>query len=279
MAESAAIQNSKFTIQNSPTPDSRFPTPDSPELIGLLPGSKAAKLAQGVPLVLAIAERIRDRRPQTRFIIPVAPTLDVQTLADFANPEKNPIISLVEGSTAELISQPSLFIPGFSSPTLTTASGLTVELWTRSPAYDLLSQCCLCLTTVGANTAELGSLAVPMIVLLPTQQLDAMRAWDGIPGLLVNLPLLGTSMAKAINWLVLQRLGLRSWPNIWAKSEIVPELVGKLRPQTVAELVLDYLQHPEKLEEMRSKLRSVRGQTGAAAKIAQLVWEELNVRS
>jgi lipid-A-disaccharide synthase len=38
----------------------------------------------------------------------------------------------------------------------------------------------LCLTTVGANTAELGSLAVPMIVLLPTQQLDAMRAWDGL---------------------------------------------------------------------------------------------------
>ncbi|MBE9020244.1 lipid-A-disaccharide synthase, partial [Chroococcidiopsidales cyanobacterium LEGE 13417] len=241
MAEAAASQNSKFKIQNFPTPDFRLsstgallcaPT-DSPELIGLLPGSKAAKLAQGVPLMLAIAEYIYTQRPQTRFIIPVAPTLDVQTLAEFANREKNPIIPLVEGSTAELIPHPS--------PLLKTASGLVVELWTRSPAYDLLSQCCLCLTTVGANTAELGSLGVPMIVLLPTQQLDAMRAWDGIPGVLVNLPFIGTSMAKVINWLVLQRLGLRSWPNIWAKSEIVPELVGKLQPQTVAELVLDYL--------------------------------------
>jgi len=237
------------------------------ELIGLLPGSKAAKLAQGVPLMLAIAEYIHSQRPQTHFVIPVAPTLDLQTLADFANPTKNPIIQLVDGSIAELISH--------SSPILKTASGLTVELWTRSPAYELLSQCCLCLTTVGANTAELGSLGVPMIVLLPTQQLDAMRAWDGIPGLLVNLPLVGTSMAKAINWLVLQRLGLRAWPNIWAKSEIVPELVGKLQPQAVAELVLDYLQHPEKLEQMRAKLRSVRGQSGAAAKIAQMVREEL----
>mgnify|MGYP002778413707 CR=1 FL=1 len=240
------------------------------ELIGLLPGSKAAKLAQGVPLMLAVAEYIHTQRPQTHFVIPVAPTLDVQTLAEFANPTKNPVIQLVGGSTAELIAQPSL-----ERPTLKTASGLTVELWTRSPAYDLLSQCSLCLTTVGANTAELGSLGVPMIVLLPTQQLDAMRAWDGIPGLLVNLPLVGTSMAKAINWLVLQRLGLRAWPNIWAKSEIVPEVVGKLQPQTVAELVLDYLQHPEKLEQMRSKLHSVRGQSGAAAKIAQIVCEEL----
>jgi lipid-A-disaccharide synthase len=261
-------EEEKFSITNYPLPITHYQS--KTELIGLLPGSKAAKLAQGVPLVLAIAEYIHTQRPQTRFVIPVAPTLDVQTLADFANSAKNPIIPLVEGSTAELIFQGDR-----EQPLLKTANGLTVELWTRSPAYDLLSQCCLCLTTVGANTAELGSLAVPMIVLIPTQQLDAMRAWDGIPGLLVNLPLVGTSMAKAINWLVLKRLGLRSWPNIWAKSEIVPELVGKLQPQTVAEVVLDYLQHPEKLEQMRSRLRSVRGQAGAAAKIAQLVGEEL----
>ena len=246
------------------------------ELIGLLPGSKAAKLAQGVPLVLAIAEHIHKHRPQTQFVIPVAPTLDIETLADFANPEKNPVIQLVKGSTAELVFQHLEFsIHNSQQPMLKTPSGLCVQLWTRSPAYDLLSQCCLCLTTVGANTAELGALAVPMIVLLPTQQLDAMRAWDGIPGLLANLPLVGTSMAKVINWLALRRLGLLAWPNIWAKSEVVPELVGKLQPQQVAEFALDFLQHPEKLEQMRSQLRSIRGEPGAAQKLATLVCEEL----
>lgn len=58
-----------------------------------------------------------------------------------------------------------------------TDNGLNVELWQENPAYELLSQCSICLTTVGANTAELGALGVPMIVLLPTQQLDAMRSW------------------------------------------------------------------------------------------------------
>jgi lipid-A-disaccharide synthase len=115
-----------------------------------------------------------------------------------------------------------------------------------------------------------------MIVLLPTQQLDAMRAWDGIPGMLANLPVVGTGMAKVINWLVLRRLGLLAWPNIWANSEVVPELVGKLQPQPVAQLALDFLQHPEKLEQMRSQLRSIRGQPGAAEKLAQLVCEELD---
>jgi lipid-A-disaccharide synthase len=53
-------------------------------IIGILPGSKAAKLTQGVPLTLAIAEYIHSKLPQTKFFIPVAPTLDLSTLADFA---------------------------------------------------------------------------------------------------------------------------------------------------------------------------------------------------
>jgi lipid A disaccharide synthetase len=240
------------------------------ELIGLLPGSKPAKLAQGVPLCLAIAEHIHAVRPQTRFVIPVAPTLDLATLARFANPEQNPVIQLVNGATAELISQEA-------QPFLKTAQGLRIELWTTFPAYEVLSQCHLCLTTVGANTAELGSLAVPMLILLPTQQMDAMRAWNGLPGLLANLPGVGTPFAKVINWLARRLLAGKyfAWPNIWAQAEIVPELIGELQPAAVAEIVLDYLNHPEKLAAMRSRLQAVRGQAGAAQKLAQIVCEEL----
>jgi lipid-A-disaccharide synthase len=237
------------------------------ELIGLLPGSKPAKLSQGVPLTLAIAEYVHAKRPQTKFFIPVAPTLELETLASFGNPDKNPYVKTFGGISAELInSQP---------PILKTSSGLTVELITNHPAYDKLSQCHICLTTVGANTAELGSLAVPMIVLLPTQQLDAMKSWDGLPGILANLPGVGSSFAKLINWIFLQRKGLLAWPNIWAKSEVVPELVGKLQPEEVGEIVLDYLNHPEKLDKMRAKLQSIRGETGAADKLAKLVYEEI----
>ncbi|WP_392408681.1 lipid-A-disaccharide synthase [Chlorogloeopsis fritschii PCC 9212] len=239
------------------------------ELIGLLPGSKAAKLSQGVPLTLAAAEYIHAKRPQTRFVIPVAPTLDLQTLASFANPQKNPFVETFGFSSAELFHDPA--------PVLKTATGLTIELLTQNPAYEILSKCCICLTTVGANTAELGSLAVPMIVLLPTQQLDAMRAWDGLPGLLANLPGVGSAFAKAINWFFLRRKGLLAWPNIWAQEMVVPELVGKLQPQDVGEMVLNYLTHPEKLEEIRAKLRSIRGESGAAQKLAQLVCEEMGI--
>jgi len=240
------------------------------ELIGLLPGSKPAKLAQGVPLTLAIAQQIHTIRPTTKVIIFVARTLDIQTLAKFADPQQNPIIKKLGWASAELG-----FSPESNQYFLKTESGLTGELYTEYPPYQLLSQCRLCITTVGANTAELGALAVPMFVLLPTQQLDAMRSWDGLPGLLANAPIFGSIFAKLINWLVLQNKKLFAWPNIWAKAEIVPELVGKLQPEKVAEIILDYLEHPEKLQEMSDRLRAVRGQSGAANKIAQIVSEEL----
>lgn len=233
-------------------------------LIGLLPGSKPAKLAQGVPLGLAIAQQIRQVRPQTRFVIPVAPTLDLPTLARFADPVQNPVLSHFGDVAAELCWEAS-------QPYLQTQQGLRVDLWTQSPAHALLTQCDLCLTTVGANTAELGALTVPMMVLIPTQQLDAMRAWDGLPGLLANLPGVGDVFARVINGWFLRQKRLLAWPNIWAGEEIVPELIGELQPQQVADQVLAWLDQPETLAEIRQKLRQVRGETGAAQKLVQIV--------
>jgi lipid-A-disaccharide synthase len=231
------------------------------------------KLMLGVPLTLAIAEQMHQARPDLHFVMLVAPTLNLQTLARYGDPLYNPNIrrfGWAEASLREADSASGL-------PFLETGSGLQVDLWTPFPAYEMLSRCSLCLTTVGANTAELGALGVPMIVLLPTQQMDVMRAWDGLPGLLANLPGVGSLFAKGINWLVLRQGKLLAWPNIWAKEEIVPELVGKLEPEQVAAIALDYLNHPDKLRQVQTNLRQVRGQAGAAEKLVHLVCQELGM--
>lgn len=248
-------------VQSSSTPSL---LQSAAPLIGLLPGSKPAKLAQGVPLALAVAEQVQQAFPEARFVIPVAPTLDLPTLARFADRSQNRAGEHFGDVAAELVCS--------DPPYLQTPRGLQIQLWTQTPAYDLLAQCTLCLTTIGANTAELGALAVPMLVLMPTQQLDAMRAWDGLPGLLANLPGVGSAFAKVINGWFLQakQNRLLAWPNIWAGKLIVPELIGELQPQQVAALVIDWLEHPEKLAEMRQNLRQVRGAPGAAQKLAQL---------
>ncbi len=241
------------------------------ELLGMLPGSKPAKLMLGVPLGLAIADYLHKVRPQVQMVIPVAPTLTVQDLSRYANPATNPCFDVVQGCQAELV------LPPQGLPYFLTTGGARVLLWTRTPSYDVLARCRLCLTTVGANTAELASLAVPMLVLLPTQQLDIMRAWDGIPGILANLPGLGTLFAKFINALVLKRgLGLRAWPNIWAGREIVPEWVGHVLPDAVGDRTVALLEDTAKLATMRTELKQVRGEPGAAQRLAKLVQKVLN---
>ena len=268
--QAPARHATKFTVVGDLMADIQAaPTnqPNPQPLIGLLPGSKPAKLAQGVPLALAIAAQVQQARPQTRFVIPVAPTLDLPNLARFADPLQNPIL-LQFGAVAAVLKQEA------EQVYLQTQEGLRIDLWTEVPAYGLLAKCDLCLTTIGANTAELGALAVPMIVLMPTQQLDAMRAWDGLPGLLANLPGLGSLLAKLINsWFLYQnrhRKRFFAWPNIWANRAIVPELLGELQPAEVAAIVIDWLDHPEQLTQIRQELRQVRGEPGAAQKLVNI---------
>lgn len=246
------------------------------ELIGMLPGSKRAKLTQGVPLLLAIADYVHQHRPQTRFVIPVAPTVDIPTLLTYADPQQNPFHVVFAAPEATLAEPPE----PQALPFLKTAQGTQIFLWSAFPAHPVTSQCQLCLTTVGANTAELGSLGIPMLVLLPTQQLEAMNAWDGLLGILVNLPLIGKPFNQLINRVFLayirRRGKLFAWPNIWAQREIVPELLGQLSAESVGDRVLTYLHHPEQLKQMRQDLQQARGNPGAAQKLSDLVLQFLS---
>ena len=249
--------------------------PFAPEtqVVGLLPGSKPDKLRPGVPLCLAIAQRLHHSHPRVEFIIPVAPTVTPATLAKYADPGENPTVTVMEGPQAQLVT------PDGGLSYFQIKDGPKVWLWTEFPAHDVLKRCALCVTTVGANTAQLGSLAVPMVVLLPTQQLDAMRAWNGIPGILANLPAVGSSFAKAINWYMLRHIGFTAWPNIWANEEVVPELIGKLEPVAIAQQIIDYLEHPEQLEAIRKRLREVRGESGAARRLTDIIAELIQAPS
>ncbi len=70
---------------------------------------------------------------------------------------------------------------------LTTKNSTVILIQEKHPAYSDLSQCDIALTTVGANTAELGSLNIPMIVVVPTQHILVMEAWDGLVGLIIEM--------------------------------------------------------------------------------------------
>ena len=235
------------------------------EWVALLPGSKRAKLQVGMPFLLEAADRLAALRPGCRFLLPVASTTTASELLGFAGPV-NPLARFYGAGVPEPV--PGLLQGGRA---LRTEAGTTIELVLEQPAHGVLAQCALALTTVGANTAELGALAVPMIVLVPTQHLHVMQAWDGWLGLLARLPLLRRLLGVALTAWRMHRRGFLAWPNIAAGRMVVPERVGDVTPAAIAEEAAQWLARPERLEGVREDLRSLRGRPGAVAQLAAMV--------
>jgi lipid A disaccharide synthetase len=235
--------------------------------VALLPGSKRAKLQVGMPFLLETADRLARERPGLCFLLPVAPTTAIPELLAYAGPA-NPIAAHYAAGEPELLQGPE-------GQELRTAAGTRVLLIEQQPAHGVLSQCRLALTTVGANTAELGALGLPMIVLVPTQHLQVMQAWDGGLGILARLPILKWLLGAAMTAWRMRHHGFLAWPNISAGRAVVPERVGAITPAEIATEAADWLAHPERLDGMRDDLRSLRGQPGAVAALAAMVRELL----
>jgi lipid-A-disaccharide synthase len=231
----------------------------SQPLVVFLPGSKPHKLQVGVPLSLRTIEALWALADQLtvnlQVAIALAPTVTPEQFMAYA---------------------PATF--HYQSTGVRTPSGRVIPMHRQFPAVDLLAQASLCVTTVGANTAELALWGVPMLVVLPTspEYMSIRLGWDGIAGLLNGNPYI----ARFINWYLVQSIRRRgqklAWPNIWAEQEIVPELWGDITPESLAKTIIAYLQQPDKLESMRQKLRAVcasqvNGGLNAAQAIAALI--------
>jgi hypothetical protein len=243
---------------------SRQPLPPG-EWLALLPGSKPAKLRVGVPFLLETADRLAALRPGCRFLLPLAPTTSVDDLLRQAG-AANPIAAGYGAGVPQLE-------PGGEA--LITAAGTRILLERGSPAHAVLSQCAMALTTVGANTAELAALGVPMLVLVPTQHLHVMQAWDGLAGLLGRLPLLRWCFGVLLTLCRLRHRGYLASPNISAGRAVVPERVGPITPAQIAAETADWLASPTRLQGMRDDLHGLRGRPGAVAALTDLVEELL----
>jgi len=141
----------------------------------------------------------------------------------------------------------------------------------KHPCYEILKECDLAITTVGANTAELAALSVPMIVVLPTQHLSVMNAWDGIFGIIGKISFLNKFFTLLLKNLYFKNKRFFAWPNIKAKKLIVPERIGNIQPKEIAKEALFLIDHQELLKEQKNNLVQQRGNAGAVEKLAYII--------
>ncbi len=229
--------------------------------IALLPGSKSAKLKVGIPFFLDVADKISKSMPGCQFLIPLAPTTNINEIKYFGS-SKNSISKQYNSGIKSITKAKTKKERGI----LITNNSTVILIQENHPAYSDLSQCDIALTTVGANTAELGSLNIPMIVVVPIQHIFVMEAWDGFVGLIARLPILKWCLGLLISFMKIKSRGYMAWPNIYAKKMIVPERVGNITPKQIAEETIDWLNSPRRLSGQKEDLQSLRGSKGAIKK-------------
>ncbi len=232
--------------------------------LALLPGSKKAKLCIGVPFMLEVADHLKKIIPDCNFLLPLAPTTNLSELKSY-NSSKNKFAKQYQSKIRTIISTESDYLRFI----LETEMGAKIHILDHHPSLNYLSQCDIALTTVGANTAELGALALPMLVIVPTQHLNVMEAWDGFLGLIFRLPIIKWIFSKIFSIWRLKNYGFLAWPNISAGRMIVPEKIGNILPIDIAHDLADWLNSPDRLLGQKNDLKSLRGEPGALDNLTQ----------
>ena len=243
---------------NNPLPSGKW--------IALMPGSKRAKLKIGIPFFLDVADKISTLVPDCKFLIPLAPTTNIDEIEYFGS-SRNPITKQYKSGIKSIMKANNELKRGI----LITKNSTEILIQEEYPAYGDLSQCDLALTTVGANTAELSSLNIPMIVIVPTQHILVMNAWDGLIGLIARLPIFKWFLGLFISFIKLKRRGFLALPNISAKRMIVPERVGHITPKEIALEAIDWLHSQSRLAGQKQDLQALRGNKGATKKFCKQI--------
>ena len=238
--------------------------------IAILPGSKKAKLSIGIPFFLEVADRIKECGDNINLMIPIAPTTDLEDFIFFQS-AKNPITKYYSSNIKSIKKiENSIF-----NYVLETCKNTKIFILQQNSNHNILSQCKLALTTVGANTAELAAINLPMIVVLPTQHLNAMNAWDGIFGIIGRIKLLNRIQTFIIKRWYLKNNKFFAWPNIKANKQIIPERVGIITPKDISDEAIYLLNEKNLLVEQKLNLLKMRGKKGAVKKLSNLILETI----
>ena len=238
--------------------------------IAILPGSKKAKLSIGIPFFLEVADNISENGDDVNLMIPIAPTTEIKDFLYFQS-DKNPITKYYS-SKIKSIKKIENSIFDF---VLETCKNTKIFILNQNSNHNILSQCKLALTTVGANTAELAAINLPMIVVLPTQHLNAMNAWDGIFGIMGKINLLNRIQTFLIKRYYLKNKKFLAWPNIKANKQIIPERVGIISPKEISDEVIYLLNKNTILLEQKINLLKIRGKKGAIKKLSNLILDAI----
>ncbi len=207
--------------------------PSSRQTITFLPGSRDHTFSAYFPFWIETAVALRSRLPDARLRILISPYVSSKAHEGMVGRH---------GRTIE-------------------ATGITVEYggWSRVVGSDLV------LTLPGTNTMELAILGIPGIVVLPMQLPSGPPA--GLFEWVVRVPYTGVALKRLLAPAYRRRFPLVALPNIRLRRQIMPELVGDVTPEQVAEEGARLLHDEGARRKIIQDLMEIPDETGAARRI------------
>ena len=254
-------------------------------VVALIPGSRPQEIANILPVQLAAASIIHQRVAGVQYIIPLAPTVDRETVIrevererearqkrqaeekereeeDRANATPVGAVPIpVEGgknvgSPADLERQRQEWLK--RAIDMPPSHGDFPLVIVEDAAYDVMAISDVLLITSGTATLEAAILGKPMVI---TYRLDMTNPVNQIEYLIArkSLP---------------EQIGM---PNILAGREICPEYVqDEATPEALADEIISLLLEPDRMLHMKADLQeavSQLGEPGGAARTAKMVVE------
>ena len=224
-------------------------------LLGIFPGSRPYQVKYMVPFFLRCCELIEDEFRDVDFVLSRPSFVSEDQLKDAIINNKNDFLESTEG----------VFADNF----ITTQRGTKVRVVSEMP-YEVMNACDLIMTIPGTNTAQIGVVGCPMLVVAPLNKPEEIPL-DGIAGYIQYIPLIGKSIKAYLVRKFSKSLFFTAIPNRRAKKEIAMEIRGVLTPEDVKTKIVKLLTDDAVRASMSAELKKVMGGRGAAKKIADTV--------
>lgn len=220
-------------------------------VVGLYPSSRMYLTKYVLPYYAAAAEKVAAVMPEVDWVI---------SKSDFVSPDfLRTLPDVNDGRPLEGVNLKWKKEGGREF--MVTPKGLTMEV--LSPA-QVAPRVNLALTVPGSNTAELATLGVPMILTLPTYKHE-IAPLPGLAGHIGRIPVIGWRLKRFLAQQVLKRMKFLSHPNRRANRMVIPELVGELDAQDLADAIESVLKSDT--APLEKELQAIMGPPGATTRL------------
>lgn len=195
--------------------------------IVIMPGSRRAEIANGIPFFLRVAQRLRELDPGIPIVFALSPFTTTDEVASALEKGGLPTFYGARGHVAERDGIVFLQSEDRSQEFAVVRNAMRAAVGARLVA-----------TIPGTKTIELAALGVPMVAAVPFNAPEV-AVINGPLQYVERIPFIGTPIKRQLVLQYTKRFTFFTQPNMDAERELIPELTGTLTPNYVAQRVFE----------------------------------------